>query len=140
MKRKRVGINTQEAKKFPLPGVSFSSRRNGSIVLATDTINHTQPYQIGIVDWHNYCTETVIRGDNRKKFRFQVGIRLGPRLPQYRGKCRSGKRRRKLMVAITKRAYSNIDNTRTLREAFYDDDDLFQEADYFDDEDDENKE
>ena len=44
------------------------------------------------------------------------------------------------MVAITKRAYNNIDNTRTLREAFYEEEDLFQEADYFDDEDDENKE
>jgi hypothetical protein len=33
-------------------------------------------------DWHNYCMEYVIRGDEPEKFAgFQVGIGLSPRLP-----------------------------------------------------------
>jgi RNA polymerase primary sigma factor len=43
------------------------------------------------------------------------------------------------MVAIAKRAYNNIDSARSLRETFYDDGDVFDEENYFDDED-ENKE
>lgn len=43
------------------------------------------------------------------------------------------------MVAIAKRAYNNIDSARSLRETFYDDGDVFEEENYFDDED-ENKE
>jgi RNA polymerase primary sigma factor len=43
------------------------------------------------------------------------------------------------MVAITKRAYSSIENNRMLREAFYEEEELFQETDYFDDEDEESK-
>src|SRR5579859_54096 len=44
------------------------------------------------------------------------------------------------MVAITKRAYSSIDNARNLRETFYEEEELFQEAEYFEDDDDESKE
>ena len=40
------------------------------------------------------------------------------------------------MVAIAKRAFNSLDNTRSLRETFYEDDDLFPENDYFEDEDD----
>jgi RNA polymerase primary sigma factor len=43
------------------------------------------------------------------------------------------------MVAITKRAYSNMHSSRALRETFYEED-LFQEVEYFEDEDDESKE
>jgi RNA polymerase primary sigma factor len=40
------------------------------------------------------------------------------------------------MVAIAKRAFNSLDNTRSLRETFYEDDDLFPDNDYFEDEDD----
>src|SRR5579883_2095732 len=40
------------------------------------------------------------------------------------------------MVAIAKRALNSLDNTRSLRETFYEDDDLFPENDYFEDEED----
>jgi RNA polymerase primary sigma factor len=39
------------------------------------------------------------------------------------------------MVATAKRAYSSLDTTRSLRETFYEDDDLFPEGEYFEDED-----
>src|SRR5258708_23209887 len=45
------------------------------------------------------------------------------------------------MVAIAKRAYNSLDSARSLRESFYEDDEVFQqEANYFDEEDDESKE
>lgn len=44
------------------------------------------------------------------------------------------------MVAIVKRAYNSIDSARSLRDSFYEDDELFREAEYFEDEDDEGKE
>lgn len=44
------------------------------------------------------------------------------------------------MVAIARRAYNSLDNTRSLRETFYEDDDPFQESDYFEDEDEDEKE
>jgi RNA polymerase primary sigma factor len=40
------------------------------------------------------------------------------------------------MVAIAKRALNSLDNTRSLRETFYEDDDLFPDTDYFEDEED----
>jgi len=40
------------------------------------------------------------------------------------------------MVAIAKRAFNSLDSTRSLRETFYEDDDLFPESDYFEEEDD----
>ena len=43
------------------------------------------------------------------------------------------------MVAIAKRAYNSLDNTRSLREAFYEDDDPFQESDYFEEEDEDDR-
>ena len=83
-------INPQFAKKFP--GDRVRTRRLGkrSASLRAGFAGPIQPCKIGIVDWHNYCTETVIRGDNRKVSDFQVGIRLSPRL-HISGLCRSGK-------------------------------------------------
>src|SRR5579885_3786693 len=40
------------------------------------------------------------------------------------------------MVAIAKRAFNSLDNTRSLRETSYEDEDLFPDNDYFEDEDD----